>query len=164
MGKPVVKRKTLESDWTVATIYEVAAAVGLSERTVRQHLLNGCPGQTGAYSLPEISRWIRKKYEDEISSSLGRDLEKEKLAIDVETRRLKLRHLAGELVDRAAAKAEIEQMINVIRSRLEAAPIELSTGLPPTMQADFIADAKHKVNLILTELSRLKDDHSVNRQ
>lgn len=158
-----VNRKTLATDWTVSTIYEVAAAVGLSERTIRQYLLEGCPGKTGQYSLPEISKWIRKRLESQIAQASGADIEQEKLRIDVETRRIKLRHMAGELVDRSAARAEIEQMINVIRSRLEATPVELSTGLPPTLQPDFIADARHKVNLILTELSRLKDDHSVNR-
>lgn len=79
-------------------------------------------------------------------------LECEKLRLENARRELKLENERGRLVRRDDVFSQVEQMFHRIRSRLEAAPEELASSLPPELRADYLIDSRTKVALILREM------------
>ncbi len=106
----------------------------------------------GHYDLYDIMRW----YEERQSVKKGgshNTLAKEKLQLEIATKRLKLQKEAGELVSRAAAESKIETMFALVRTRLQAIPDELAATVPAKLRAQFVADCGHKIQLILRAMA-----------
>ncbi len=152
--------------WVVDKITLVAKFFGVTEGAVRKWINKGMPREHGErarhyrYDLSVIYVWRQQIEEDARDASApGQDdqesaeLEREKERIDVAHRRLKYLNEAGKLILRDVAIGEIQNMLNRIRSRLEALPEELGSSMPPDVRADYIQDAKHKVRLVLTEIA-----------
>ena len=155
----------IDSELILTTYAEICAVLGVARTTLIAYLREGCPGAPGKegsgaggqFPVAKMVRWCREnKWEKKAEQASG-ELEDEKLRIDIATKKLKYRQLAGELVDREAVTAEVEQVVNVVRGRLEAIPQELAMGLPVDQQPDFIQSGKQRIGLVLRELAALGD-------
>ncbi len=139
----------------VRTLGEVAEIFGVSREAVKNWRSgpDKMPGQAGAWPLWEIVRWRFAKtvLEPQKADEQREKLELAKLATEVQSRQLKLKREAGELVNRAAAIARVTEMFNTVRQRLLAVPEELASGLPQSVRSEMVADLKHKMNLVCKE-------------
>jgi hypothetical protein len=114
--------------------------------------------EDGRYDLKAIFDWwlAGEKYQYAVTAGASRrspdDLETAKLEIEVDHKRLKYQRELGDLVQREAAKAAVAQMFHRVRARLMAAPEELASSLPADTRSGYIADAKHRISLILREM------------
>ena len=141
----------------VSTLTAVQRFFDKSETTVHAWKNQGMPvREDGRYSLKDIYDWYRSsgKMARVEGAELPADaaLQKQKLEIDIASRRLKYNRELGALVDREAAKAAVTQLFHKVRTRLLAAPEELGSALPPDIRATYTADARHKIDLILKEM------------
>jgi predicted transcriptional regulator len=147
--------------WHAETLAELAAFLGKSPHTVRHWLRHESfprRDEQRGYDLAEVHHWVlafeaRKRKSAPQGEQTNAELEHEKLQIDVAARKLKLQQQAGELVLRENAYSTIETMFHKVRTRLQAIPEELASSLPPEVRAEYVHDAKHKIRLILTEMS-----------
>lgn len=154
---------------TVRTQKEIAAFFGIALKEFHKWVADGCPGRTrgGTYDLWWIFRW---RLQDLATKAAGRtgapkdaskaEQERIKLIIANQKGLLELQQMQGELVSRKDAISHFEQMANRIRQRLEAIPAELVAGVPQEIRADLLADANHKVRLVLTEIASWSDELS----
>lgn len=134
---------------------------GVNRRTVAEWAARGMPGGDRLYPLDEIARWLRATIWTNTAPPAGEDggdskdaLEREKLQLENEARRLKLRKTAGELVSRSAAIAQVEQLFALLRARWEALPEELGAAAPPDVRADLIADWRSRIDLMHRDLEK----------
>ena len=142
---------------------EVAEFFGVSHTVVRKDWrARGMPGENGRYALNEIAQWQAERLRDSRTAPEEDDLKRRqeeadtlKKEIDAEQRALNLAKAKSEVIDRAEAMAEIEEMCNDIRARFEQIPAEVATSVPPEFRSDIIADWKHKVHLMLKRMEAL---------
>jgi len=148
------------------TFKALGDAVGVSPQRVSALVKRGAPCTSAA----EFKAWCegnlhgghrrgkqpgKKSAADDIGEDkTTSDLVREKLAEEVAMKRLKRLQAQGELVSRRAIKAEFAKVCATIRARLEAIPEEIGTAAPPDLQAQFIADTKNKIRLVLMELQQ----------
>jgi hypothetical protein len=153
--------KVNEDEFVYDKLVTIQRFFGISRTASKDWKNSGMPVRSdGRYDLKEIFDWWKttEKFAYAMGShepggrANGEDLETQKLAIEVDHRRLKYLRELNELVDRDAAKAAISQMFHRVRARLLAAPEELASSLPSDMRAAYIEDAKHRVSLILREM------------
>lgn len=146
---------------------QVAEFFGVSPTAVqRDWRRRGMPGSERHYPLDEIARWkIAQERErltrpDPEQDDLAERLELAevlKAEADAKLKEYKVAEAEGRLIDKAEAIAEMEEMFNRVRARLEQIPQELGTTIPPEIRADLIADMKHKIQLVLRELEAWAD-------
>ena len=137
---------------TVGTLEEVAHAFGVTSNTVKQSgRPQGMPGKSGAYKLTEIAHW-RLTYLDEkegggrsASVSPDRDLarrlkeaEVEKVEIDVESRRIKLEQVRGEVIDRNSVVSTQSKLIRALQEHFLTSPEDFAPELPPDQSVQII--------------------------
>lgn len=134
------------------TRQQIAELYGVAVKTVDNWSTEGMPGSGTTRDLGEVVRWRRARDKHGDGDVSKAELEKEKLRIANEHAELKLREARGELISRPGAEASFTALINSVRSRLEAMPEELASGLPGDQRADFVADAKNKVRLVCKEM------------
>lgn len=150
--------------WYAKDLKELAAFLGVSPNTIRHWFRRPdwpARDEERGFDLAKVHRWMleREKAKTKpVAAGDGDDksaaqLAKDKLAVDVETRKLRLMKEAGELVLRKNAYATIEQMFHRVRTRLQAIPEELASSLPAEVRAEYVHDGKHKIRLILTEMA-----------
>ena len=168
----------VDGDWCCrSTQAEVAELVGRRPDTVKEWVKAGMPrrrgsdGRTWVYDLREIVPWFvsREAARARVEGSKGtRDktqLELEKLAVDLETSKLKLRKEAESLVDRRSAISEQARQYVILRNRLQAFPAEAASSMPtslPTVEQALEAAAEsedaeqilHYVSAALEDLRR----------
>lgn len=151
------------SRWIVSSRSQVAEFFGVTPTLVnRDWAHQGMPGSRGNYPLDEIAQWRDGRLRETLRpgpSQEDKDLQErleiaqvEKAEFDAKLQELKLRSARGELVNRDAAKAEVEEMFHRVRARLEQIPQEVAGTVPPELRADVIADWRHKVSLVLKEM------------
>lgn len=151
------------SRWHAATLGDVAGFFGVELPTVKQWRCgpNPMPGNEGAWPLDEIARWRVAKAQALVRDpGLLSELEKENLELANLRHRIKLRKEAGELVDRAAAKATIAQMFHRIRGRLQAMPEELASGMPGDLRNRLLVEIQDRMRLLLREMENWQFDDS----
>ncbi len=161
----------IQSRFVANSLTEAASFFGVGKETLRTWISRGCPasvggaGERGEYDLGAMLKWCRtniwtarQSHEtgdggdgDESKAALVR----EKLRVEIEQRQLSLARARGALVDREAAKAEVRRLFACVRARFEAVPGEMATAVPPDLRADVLADWKHRVRLVLKELTAL---------
>jgi len=167
LAENVKPNRTITPDeFHVSTLGSVQRFFGISRPTVKEWKNQGMPSAHGSYDLREIFKWWLSsgKFRHAAAAVMqkkGSSLDDEKLAIEIELKRLKLQREAGELVSRVAALATVESMFHRIRARLEAIPDELGASLPVNTRAVFIDDTKTKIRLILREMENWSMDRSV---
>lgn len=158
MAQPGIR--TTRPPWIADTQRQVLEFFGVSKQAWHGWLKTGCP--TGPpYDLRAVYRWTRERGGLQTGAGDKQDreaLECEKLRLDNELKRLKLREAAGELVGREAAKAAFTSLLHRIRQRLEQLPHELASALPADRRADYTHDAAHKVRLVCRELEGWSHD------
>ncbi len=150
-----------EERWFVATLAEVAEFVGRATDTVRHWRTEKppMPGKPGRYDVREILRWCIARHERRKpkQSSEKLALEKQKLELEVESKRDKVERESARLVRRDAVDEAVRRAHERIRNRLEQLPDELARSLParvPTDVAiDVVNDFRHMIDLALRELS-----------
>jgi hypothetical protein len=145
------------SRWVAKTRAEVAKVLGVGERQVAQYLADGCPGEQGAYSLPEIIAWCKShawkpRRAAAINSDDAAELELRQLQVKVERETLKLRTEAGELINRDSVLAAVEQIFVRVKNRVEAIPEELAAQLPANIRVEQLSAWKQKLALVLKEM------------
>ncbi|HEY3965485.1 MAG TPA: hypothetical protein VGM05_13095 [Planctomycetaceae bacterium] len=163
---------TPDAAYVVTSAAEVASFARVSARTVATWLARGMPGGSGRYDLRDVFEWVRVHVPvpHSVAKAAGRpqlavdpptgptkdDLEKDKLRIGNERLALRLARERGELINRAAAVAEVEQLFCAIAARLDSVPDEVGSSLPPDLRADIVADWKNKMNGVRRELAGFK--------
>lgn len=143
-------------EFVLPTLASVQRFFGISSATSKEWRRQGMPVDgRGRYNLRDIFHWwLESGKADRWAAKRSKNvsLDDEKLAIDIEIKRLKLQREAGELVERLAAYACLEQMFHRVRTRLEAIPEEIGSSFPPETRATVIDDVKSKIRLILREM------------
>lgn len=117
-------------------------------------------GKTEKWDVLDVFYWVFVTHLRHLGEGGGNlpaaarkaELECVKLEQENERRQIKLEAERGKYVLRDAIYAEIESMFHRIRSRLEAVPDELASTVPPELRPDYLADARHKMGLVLKEL------------
>lgn len=164
MPKKSPPPKKSQPSWAAKTLVEVSQFFGVDRTTVTDWRNKGMPGIAGKFPLDEIAQWLRREiYPARNATKPDKDtsreeLEEEKLRIGNAREMLKLQREAGELVDRAVAMAMWETGFNIVRSRLELLPEDLSTGVPAEHRIDLVEDAKKKIALALRELAAVAEE------
>lgn len=79
-----------------------------------------------------------------------------KLEIDAATKRLKLRVLRRELVDRRQVMAVLGEMIITVRSQFERIHVELGPVFPKKYRAMLMEEVRRKVEMTLNQLADWK--------
>ena len=142
---------------------DLSRMMGVEPSTIRSWREKGMPFEDvngdELYVVTEAVLWwanwkevIRLPSESETDPNDKEALECEKLRLENARRELKLENERGRLVRRDNVLTQIEQMFHKIRSRLESAPEELASSLPPELRADYLADCRQKMGLILREM------------
>lgn len=144
-----------KSEWPatvkVKEVQEACRFFDVSREAFSQWRAAGMPVEKdGSFDLIKIMRWKIKARG--ITTASEQQLKCEKLEIQNAAARLKLREQQGELVSRTVVKAKLSDLFHRIRSRLEALPGELATVVAASQRTEFVADAKHKVRLVLREM------------
>lgn len=150
--------------WTAKTLGDVAQFFGLALQTVKEWRVGPepMPGNEGAWPLPEIVRWRIARLERSLRGpSTKAERELEQLDIANRRMRLKLRKESGELVDRAAAKTAVRQLFHRLRGQLQPLPEFLSTAVPAQSRADFLFDARARIQQLLTSISSWQFDQEL---
>lgn len=154
-------------EFVVDTLTAVQRFFAISRTAAKEWKNTGMPvREDGRYDLKAIFEWwlASEKFRYAVTAlekSSEEDLERAKLQVEVDHKRLRYARELGELVLRESAKAAVSQMFHRVRSRLLAAPEELASSLPADIRAGYIADAKHKVSLILREMELWSFDKEV---
>jgi hypothetical protein len=158
------KRKS-ESAWHASTVDQVAKFLGLARRQVDNYLARGAPGKTiDGYDLSAMVAWCKENIWLPKATSAKADLETEKLKNDVAASRIKVLKEAGLVITREAATAAMEQAFNVVRTKLEGLGDELATTVPPEHRDEVRRSVKHRVSIMLREMSQAGDEIAENAQ
>ena len=149
----------------MSTVSDVAAFFGVERNTVTKWIQRGMPGKAKAWPLDQIAQWLRVEIWPRSVRPAGDDestgkLERRKMRLDIKMRALKFRRECGELVEREAVAAEIEQAFARVKARLEQVPEEVGTSVPANLQQSVVGDWRDKINLILKELAHWSDDNA----
>lgn len=138
---------------------ELATALGVKVRAVRENLAAGMPRETdGTYCYEDCLNWRLQNVHTRVGGIGGErppmsDLEREKLEEEIRYKRLKNDQTEGLLVDRQAAEQEINAMLVRLKTRLEAAPDEMEMRFPAETRADNKAEFQNYVHNLLKEIS-----------
>jgi hypothetical protein len=150
--------------WTAGTLGEVAAFLGVQLQTVKEWRTgpDPMPGAEGAYPLPEIVRWRFAKLQF-LARPAGGKAAKEEIHLEIDNARLllKLRNESGELVSRDAAKTAVRQLFHRLRGQLQPLPEVLASAVPAASRADFLFDARSRIQLLLTSLANWRFDAEI---
>lgn len=158
------KRKS-ESAWHASTVDQVAKFLGLARRQVDNYLARGAPGKTAdGYDLSAMVLWCKENIWLPKATSAKADLETEKLKNDVAASRIKVLKEAGLVITREAATAAMEQAFNVVRTKLEGLGDELAATVPPEHRDEVRRSVKHRVSIMLREMSQAGDEIAENAQ
>jgi phage terminase Nu1 subunit (DNA packaging protein) len=146
-----------------STIEGLTSALAISEKTYRTWRSRGCPGKTGrGYPVTGASKWARSNvWRPDHSSGVAsaenatdKEIEERTKVVELglletklERDNLKLRSELGELVERIAAKATFEEMINRIKTQLKAAMKVIADQVNPDDRADAYANLQHQLRL-----------------
>lgn len=156
--------------WIAKTQGEAGAVLGISSRTLREWIEKGCQCETSAgYSIPHALEWAKanvwasKSPAKPVGEGLD-DMEAAELrckVADAAIKEAKAEQLLGTLVDRETMQGAIASLLNSIRHRLQAAPEEVATAIPPEYRADVTLDLTDKIALILTEMAAWADSQQI---
>jgi hypothetical protein len=143
--------------WCVMTLQEVADFFEMSLPSMWVWRSNGMPGEEGCWDIRDIVRWDRDKRK--VSSGQQKSpeliqLEIEEKTIDVGKKKLAFRLQRNQLVDRAAAKAMIAQILNETRVLIEAIPGKIGPSIPPEIRTDLTHEWTQQLALILTKMAQ----------
>jgi hypothetical protein len=144
----------------------LAAAIGVSKRTLQDYFERGCP-RTG---LAAIQRWRG----DNLSGAKRRgdggaapptsltgdspyleraELEKQKLREEVRAKRLKNDLAEGLFCRRDEVQHEVAKLCLRIKARLEQLPGEIEIVVPSKLRAGLMPEIETKVRLLLKEMA-----------
>lgn len=141
----------------VQTLQEIATLSGISYTSVRGWAkTQGFPVEPdGSYSIWEIATWRAARQPAPVVQNDDDETDRDELRKEIQNRLLllKLGEKSGELVSRSQAKAEITRMFHLLRTRLEAIPDQVATGLPPDLQPEIAADWKRQIELLCREIA-----------
>lgn len=157
---------TPHSKFTARTLGEVAAFLGVQLQTVKEWRSgpDPMPGSEGAWPLAEIVRWRFAKLQFQLREPTGSGkAARQDTQLDIRNARelLKLRHESGELISREAAKTAVRQMFHRLRGQIQPIPELLAASVPADQRADFLFDARTRVNLFLNSLANWQFDAEV---
>lgn len=148
-----------ESRWVVSSMEAVAKFFGVTSTLVRRDWQNqGMPGSKDfGYPLDEIAQWRDKRLKESVGpveEARKRKQIAEALKAELDNRltELRLAKEQGLMIDKESAMAEVREMFHRVRSRLEQLPQELGSTVAPEYRADFQADLKYKLQLVLKEM------------
>lgn len=150
-----------QSQFEVRTLAEVAELLGLELQTVKQMRTgpNPMPGREKHWNMIDIFRWRCDRLQR--SSAAGKpaeilELERRQLAADVEKRELAVQIARGDLVERSAVKSELLNVLNTVRTQIEAIPSEIGPSLPPELRSNIIHELQQQLRLILRKMSQAR--------
>lgn len=147
------------SRWLVATLGEVADFLGVEVQTVREWRTgrNAMPGDEGQWDLQEITQWRCNR----LKANAGNvkppeilELERKELELDVAKKDLAHRSKRGDLVERAAVKAQLAEVLNRVRTDVEAIPSELSPSIPSALRSELTHQMEQQIGSILRKMSQ----------
>jgi phage terminase Nu1 subunit (DNA packaging protein) len=101
--RPAIKASDLKEKCQKLNVSELAAAMGVNPRTVYNWRQSGAPlNDDGSYSLPNIWQWHLTKTADKYkhSDDTKEELERQRIAEDVEFRKLRNSEKRGKLIAR----------------------------------------------------------------
>src|SRR5262245_53229829 len=138
---------------------ELAAAVGVSRRSLSGWIAEGCPSDSPeAVQLwrenNKLPRPGAKPSSDETSQARLLRAQADKTEADAEARRIKNLQLRGELVERAEIIREFAEFLVAAKPILDAIPDDIATEAPQDMRARMHGIAKAAVDRCLLKLSQ----------
>lgn len=143
--------------WLLPTLADVAQLLGVHEQTVKNWRGEGLPGEEGRWDMRAIIQWRIAKAEKRglsIGDESERALLREKTKLDIERKRLELDEKAGKLVYRDAVHGELEEILSIVRVRLQAVPGEIAASVPSEVRGLVMEESSAKVITALKELAR----------
>ena len=137
-----------------------------STSIIDEWLQLGAPGKTKrGYDIWHWGRWRYVYLRERAAGRLGvpkdeTKAEQERIHTILKNHKalLELQVAQGKLISKEEALADFIQMANRVRGRLEAIPAEMVSSLPPELRADFLADATHRIRLVLQEIANWAEE------
>ncbi len=142
----------------VATQRELAIALNVSERMVRNYIRDGMPGFQGRYSIAECREWVANNINSpnaEVGDLKEKRLRAEirKLNADAESKECKNAIMRGDILYRDDVDRQIAEVLTRIKTRLESVPDEMETTFPASTRAQNKADLDEKIRQIQMEIA-----------
>lgn len=142
--------------WVVSQVSDIARFFRVSLTTITnwRNATPPMPGVDGRWDLSEIAEWRRlQDRSGNVKSQERIDLETRELAAEVSMKETKDKKLKGLLVDRAAAKAAVANILNEARVQLEAVPGIIGSSVPPDIRQEVIHELSQQISLILKKMA-----------
>ena len=125
------------SRYLVKTLGDVAGFFGCALQTVKQWRTgpDPMPGAPGAFDLSEIVRWRVRRAEarNPEQSTQKQQLEEAKLAVDIQTKQLRYRRIAGELIEVDEVERLLARHISEHNAQAEQLKDRVLAALPSNL-------------------------------
>src|SRR5262245_27772277 len=123
--------------WIAATIPELSAAIGVSERQIGTYIGRGMPREMEGFRIPDCIGWLRENVWRARPVQVSGDMEErmqraelKKAEAQAGLAELRRRKMDGELMETAETIALMSTMAALVRSRLQAGVGEMAGSFP----------------------------------